>query len=246
MTCSLQCPRICWQPLVRRISPLVVADLAEYPPEIASLLGATNVDDRNAAWARFVAQHSKLLVGTCRVLGGDHDVVMDRYAYVLEHLRRDDFRRLRPFVGDGRCKFSTWLVVIARRLCLDHHRARFGRLRADEVEPEKQLRRQSRRDLAMLVSSQDELEELADTEASDPEAELIAAEQIKALEVALDDLESRDRLLLRLRFADALGAPEIARLMGFPSPFHVYRRLNHVFEALRRALRRTGIEDAVP
>jgi DNA-directed RNA polymerase specialized sigma24 family protein len=46
---------------------------------------------------------------------------MDGYAYVLEALRSDDYRRLRAYAADGRSKFSTWLVVVARRLCLDLH-----------------------------------------------------------------------------------------------------------------------------
>ncbi len=219
--------------------------MSDYPAELSRLFEAATAHDRDAAWAGFVAQHSKLLLGTCRLIGGNHDAVMDRYAYLLEQLRRDDYRRLRSFIGDGRCKLTTWLVVIARRLCLDHHRACFGRLRSDEVEPRKRLRRQTRRDLALLVSSQDELSDVADQSATDAESQLIASEQLDALEAAIGDLEARDRLLLRLRFSDALGAPEIARVMGFPSPFHVYRQLNRLFESLRRTLRRSGIEDPV-
>jgi len=217
----------------------------DFPPEIASLLEARDEGRREAAWARFVSDHTALLMTACRLLGGDHDAVMDRYLYVLDHLRRDDFRRLRQFVGDGRCKFTTWLVVIVRRLCLDQRRVRYGRVPADSPEAEKQDIRRVRRDLALLVSSHDELESLVDQTATDPSADVIAAEQARVLETALDLLETRDRLLLQLRFADALGAAEIARLMAFPSPFHVYRRLNHLFALLRRALHRHGIEDSV-
>lgn len=54
---------------------------------------------------------------------------MDRYAHVLDKLQVDDFRRLRTFVADGRGKFTTWLTVVVRRICLDHHRQRYGRVR---------------------------------------------------------------------------------------------------------------------
>ena len=219
--------------------------MPDFAPEIASVLAARDEASREVAWERFLAEHTTLLMSACRLLGGDHDATMDRYAYVLDHLRRDDFRRLREFVDDGRCKFTTWLVVIARRLCLDHHRVRFGRLRADSADPEEQHIRRTRRDLALLVSSQDELEELVDQTVTGPEAELLASEELTALALALDQLQARDRLLLRLRFGHSLGAIEIARLMGFPTPFHVYRRLHQLLAILRRTLQRHGIEDSI-
>jgi DNA-directed RNA polymerase specialized sigma subunit len=53
-------------------------------------------------------------------------------------------------------------------------------------------------------------------------------------------------LLLRLRFDDDLTAQEIAKLLQFPSPFHVYRRVNALLGVLRRALEQRGFESAVP
>jgi len=52
--------------------------------------------------------------------------------------------------------------------------------------------------------------------------------------------------MLKLRFVDDLAAQEIARLLAFPSPFHVYRRLNALFAELRSALHRRGVESAAP
>jgi hypothetical protein len=42
--------------------------------------------------------------------------------------------------------------------------------------------------------------------------------------------------LLRLRFEQDLTAREMATVLGLPSPFHVYRRLDAIFRALRMAL----------
>jgi len=39
---------------------------------------------------------------------------------------------------------------------------------------------------------------------------------------------------------------EIARLLGFSSAFHVYRRVNALLARLRRSLEAQGIESAVP
>ena len=68
----------------------------------------------------------------------------------------------------------------------------------------------------------------------------------EALTQELARLPSRDQLLLQLRFADDLTAQEVARLLDFASPFHVYRRVNTLLAQLRRMLARRGVESSVP
>jgi DNA-directed RNA polymerase specialized sigma subunit len=58
----------------------------------------------------------------------------------------------------------------------------------------------------------------------------------------LSRLDSRDALLLTLRFEEDLPAARIASVMGFPSQFHVYRRLRTVLGDLRRQLQRRGVD----
>ena len=89
------------------------------PAVLVDLLSASNASDVERAWAAFAAEYSALLLHVARSLDADHDAAMDRYLYILEALRRDDCRRLRQYASDGRGKFTTWLMVVARRLCLD-------------------------------------------------------------------------------------------------------------------------------
>ena len=210
------------------------------PPELSGLLSATDSAAREAAWAAFVKVHSRLLLHVARSLGRDYDAAMDAYAYLLEQLHKDDCHRLKSYTADGRSKFTTWLVVVARRLCLDHHRQRYGRVR--DPAPGHQETRATRRRLVDLVAEQVDLAKLSRPSASDPETELQASELSLALESAMRGLDPRDRLLLALRFEDDLSARQIAGLMGFPTPFHVYRRLNALFVSLRRGLERRGVE----
>ncbi|MBW3630021.1 MAG: sigma-70 family RNA polymerase sigma factor [Gemmatimonadetes bacterium] len=217
------------------------------PPDISCLLAASASADREEAWAAFAANHNRLLLHVCHSLGGDHDAVMDRYAYVLEQLRRDDFRRLRSYVVDGRSKFTTWLVVVARRLCLDHQRQVYGRNRsAAGAGPAEQEARANRRRLVDLVGEQLDPEELEDRGSAPADAVVRTTELNEALEASVARLKARDRLLLRLRFDDGLSAREIAQIMDFPSPFHVYRRLQEVLGELRGSLATRGVLDPVP
>lgn len=217
------------------------------PPVLSRLLAPEDPSAEDDRWAGFVQTYSKLMLHVARSLGGDHDAAMDRYAYILEQLRRDDYRRLRTFMADGRSEFSTWLVVVAQRLCLDHHRQRYGRPRApDRDGPVREGERRARRRLIDLVSVEMDLDLLKDGHARNPEHELRSSEAHDALESALARLPPPDRLLVRLRFEDDLPMPEVARAMGFPTRFHAYRRLTGVLAALRRELEAGGVREPAP
>ena len=212
------------------------------PDELTQLLEHLDPSARDEAWAAFVESNSKLILYVARSLGGDHDRAMDRYTFVLDQLRRDDFHRLRAYGADGRGKFTTWLVVVVRRLCLDHSREKYGRLRGDNREDGHRMRGR----LADLISDGGELSELVDTSAGGPEERLRALQLDDALKSAVVALEPDDRLLLRFRFEDGLSAPQIARLMSCRSQFDVYRRLRHVLDALRKVLLTRGVGDPAP
>ena len=213
------------------------------PTELAELLEAGDPAARDATWKTFVETHSRLLLHAARRVCRDYDATMDAYAYVLEQLRQDDYRRLRAYVSDVRSEFSAWLVVVARRLCLDHLRRRYGR--PQNPGPESREARAVRRNLVDLLADEFDVSAVADTTA-DPESHLRSRELILAVKSALDDLQPRERLVLTLRFEHGLSAREIGQVMGFASPFHVYRLLNGLLRGLRTALARRGVHDNEP
>lgn len=216
------------------------------PEVVARLLNASEPRTRDAAWEDFVLGHSKLLLHVARGLGGDHDAVMDRYAYVLERLREDRSRRLHTFVADGRCEFSTWLVVVVQRMCLDHHRQRYGRRRGTASDAaEHDLDQLARRRLIDFIGPDVDLAALSD--ATRGAEDSVRLDQIyHALESALEALPPRDRLMVKLRYEDGIPMPEIARHLGFADRFHAYRHLDGVLLTLRSLLERSGVSDTVP
>lgn len=173
-----------------------------------------------------------------------YDEAMDRYAFVLDQFRADDFRRLRVFQADRRGNFTTWLVIVVRRLCVDHHRRRYGRPQAQNPDvgvhaPERLIRRR----LVDLIAGEFDLETVPDERTETPEARLLAREKRDAVSAALDNLSPRDQLLITLRFSEDLSVRTIAPLLGYPSPFHVYRRLNGILATLRRGLEERGVSE---
>ena len=214
------------------------------PPEVSGLLGASDPAAREAAWAGFVNLHSRLLLHVARAVVRDYDAAMDAYAYLLEQLRFDDYHRLRAYAADGRSKFTTWLVVVAQRLCLDYYRHRYGRPRGDSGDDMRG--RAGRRRLVDLLAEHVDLGTIPDTTNPRPDAALLVAERMQSLLAALATLDPRDSLLLKLRFEDDLSAREITALLRFPTPFHVYRRLNTLFTLLRGKLRGRGVDGAAP
>ena len=211
---------------------------------LQSLLNAPDAAHREHAWSEFLAAYSPLLLHVARTSARDQDTALDAYAFILGELRRNEFQRLRSFTDDGRSKLSTWLVVVARRLCADHDRREHGRGRAVQstTAHQEQL---FRRRLSALIGEDVELTELA-------AAHLDAGEQLRAdelrvaLQSALESLPPSDRLLVTLRFEDDLPAQQIAQILRLPTPFHVYRRLETVTNTLRKLLALRGVEEAAP
>jgi RNA polymerase sigma factor (sigma-70 family) len=216
------------------------------PSELSAVLHAPNEGARDDAWAGFVRAYSDQILRIVRSMRGDHDTVMDRYVFVLDHLGEEGCRRLRAYAGPGSGPFDLWLVVVVRRLCLDYHRQRYGRSRESSDPDRFRDERASRRRLVDLVSDHVDTALLAAPSHGAPDEVLARSERERALSQAVEGLPPRDRLLLRLRFAEDLPAREIARVIGFPTLFHVYRRLNKVLEGLRSALQALGVQDAEP
>lgn len=208
--------------------------------ELAALLAARDLGEREAAWARFVERYSPLLLHTARAVSRERDRAMDAYLHLLERLREDDCRRLRRYAEQSGAQFTTWLVVVARRLCLDHLRQRYGRLRGDDVAD--QERRAGRRRLADLVAEDLEDGRAVPDPAPLPDEDLARRDLLTALEASRAELTPHQRLLIALRFEDGRSAREIGQLLRYPTPFHVYRAVNAALVELRKALRRRGVE----
>ena len=203
------------------------------PASLENLLSASPGDDEATAWQAFLGEYSRLILHVTNRTARDRDVSMDRYAFVLDSLKADQYRRLRAYARDGRGQFSTWLVAVCRRLCVDEHRKRYGRAASSTPE---------RTDLANLLSA---IESPDLIESSEPDAfeRLEASETSSILAMALAELSPAERLLIALRFTDGLSVPQIARLQREESPFVTYRRLESILRRLRAGLVQRGIRD---
>jgi RNA polymerase sigma factor (sigma-70 family) len=159
---------------------------------------------------------------------------MDAYANILEKLREDGCRRLRAYSVQPRSQFTTWLVVVARRICIDYHRQKYGRAcqRPNGAQAGKQTRRKLE-NLADGVAIDDVIHEVNEIDIG---REFEKAEEKSELETMTRSLPPADQLLLTLRFDDELSAAEIAGILGMPSQFHVYRRLNAILAALKKRI----------
>jgi RNA polymerase sigma factor (sigma-70 family) len=216
-----------------------------HPTELAALLSAEKGPASESAWRKFLSANHELLMRTAYSVAKDHDVAMDLYTRGLEHLRRDDFRKLRaydPRVG----RFATWLSVVIRRLFLDLLRERYGR-RAPGVVPgvSAEEERAERRRLVDLVGEELREDHIPGS-AANPEVELRRRQLSERLAGVVAGLPAEDRLLLKLRYERELTGRQIMKLMEFPTVFHVYRRVNYILGRLRERLQRAGVTDAAP
>lgn len=215
------------------------------PPELAAVLAADR-DSAEEAWRVFLSKFSPLVLHAARSASTGYDDAMDSYAYVLERFRENDFRRLRGYTVDPRSKFTTWLVLVARRLCIDRRRQRYGRVTGTNHNAMPDDERAARRRLVDLTASKVDLSSIEDGSRQNAEEELRSEELKTILDTAINELSPRDQLLLTLRFVDGLSAKEIAPLQSWPSPVHVYRRIDYLTAKLRQSLERRGVDDPMP
>jgi RNA polymerase sigma factor (sigma-70 family) len=218
--------------------------MAAAPPELQDILQAKDAVAREEAWSRFVKRFSPLLLHTARAAAPEHDRAMDAYAYVLEELHREDGQRLRHYIEDPRAQFTTWLVIVARRLCVDFLRQRYGRVQSapDSAKANQAVRR---RLVDLIAEEIGDINPIADPRLG-PDEELARHELASILQSCLARLTPAHRLLLAMRFENELPVREIARILHYPTPFHVYRTLNALLGDLRRALRERGVREADP
>ncbi|HMA22065.1 MAG TPA: sigma-70 family RNA polymerase sigma factor [Gemmatimonadaceae bacterium] len=205
-------------------------------PDSHPLLGRLLADDdpRDEAWTAFVREYTRLLLHVARESSQNRDEAMDAYANILEKLREDGCRRLRAYSAHPRSQFATWLVVVARRVCIDYHRQKYGRA-CQGSNPAKE-RREIRHKLENLADGVSIDDGVLDGNEIDIGLEFEKAEERSELEAVTSSLTPADRLLLTLRFEDELSAAEIADILGMPSQFHVYRRLKVILAGLKKQI----------
>ena len=209
--------------------------------ELADLLDAPVAGDRERAWSVFVDRYSGILLHAVRQPRMAYDRIMDRYTFVLEQLREGDYKRLRAYQPHQGTQFTTWLVVVAQRLAVDHHRKVYGRPTGGDPDTGTI---ESRRRLVDLLGEMMDLTSIEGSAGSNPIDTLASDERAAALSSSLEGLEPRDRMMLALRFEDNASARQIAESMRFSSQFHVYRRLQKVLAALKVNLEARGIDAA--
>jgi len=215
--------------------------MSGFPPTLERIFRENPPSEE--AWSDFAREYTALLLHIARSVSRGRDEAMDAYAYLLDRLSEDQCRRLRAYSEDPRSKFTTWLVVVARRICIDHHRAKYGRVRNEESKAERE-RLGLRRRLADLAEGPEFADAIPDENAETPAEALERAELSNELRALRESLPPGDRLLLNLRFDDGLSAAEIAKVLRLPSPFHVYRRINALLADLKARLKDRGFENA--
>ncbi|MBS1214601.1 MAG: hypothetical protein H6R26_3218, partial [Proteobacteria bacterium] len=109
------------------------ADTSAVPePQVDALFRQLRSREPREAWVTFLDSYTPTLLQVIRLFEREEDAVGDCYLFVCEHLCQNGFRRLLHFRPQGPARFSTWLCVVVRNLCLDWHRQEFGRERAFE------------------------------------------------------------------------------------------------------------------
>ena len=172
-----------------------------------------------AAWDSFVRQYSNLVYHTIKKTLSLHhaepraDLVEDLYQEFFLSLLRNEYKKLRQFRGAHGCSLASWLRLLAVRLTIDF------------------LRKQAQTSggVARAMSRH----------GPDPVEPLINEQQESLLNLAIQTLSPRDRILLDLCYRQAFASEQIAALLK-TSVNAVYTQKSRVLAKIREVLRRSG------
>ncbi len=95
--------------------------------DISDLLQRLNSTEAGAAWAAFIDRYAPLIMKTVNQLEFRQDRSSECFLFVCEKLCNQQFNRLQKFNTAGKATFRNWLSTVVFNLCIDWHRAEFGR-----------------------------------------------------------------------------------------------------------------------
>ncbi len=152
---------------------------------------------------------------------GDAELADEAFVRTFSSLAEGDMNALRSF--EGRSRFATFLVVVARRSAL--------RLAAE------------RRPLATRTAGGAEDASAEPVDPGPDPSERAEREEVRALvRASIGALSTRDALAIRLFYENGAGHREIATILGVPVT-HIGQILARAREKLRGRLERSGLAE---
>lgn len=119
--------------------------------------------------------------------------------------------------------FHSWLFAVAVRTAIDYSRKR-----------KRQLQRER-------LLSEEEMADVSSDAEWEPEQQLIGKEAWRQMRALFQQLEERERLLLKFRFEDQMSYEEIGQLMGM-NKNTVGTRIHRARQKLREGMKKWGQE----
>ncbi len=176
-------------------------------------------DAHEAAWDHFVREIRPALYASARAIAADdgRELADSMYAELFGLPGADGVRRSLLAYYHGRSKLITWLRAVLVQRHIDRRRREARLTPLDDDEP---------------ATADSQTREAT----PDPDRDALVAKAQRAVDDAIDALEPRDRLRLRLYYGKSLTLARIGKLLG-ESEATVSRKLDRV----RRDIR-TGIE----
>jgi len=174
---------------------------------------------------RLYRDHVDLMYRFANRLCGETEAAKD----LVQETFLNAYRGFKNFRGDA--QVSTWLYTIASRACLRMRRRRKG-------APERELSLDE-----FIPTSEGEFRLQIPVDGLSPEEALQNKELRQALDIAIDKLPKKYKMVLVLRDMEGLSAKEVGTVMNV-SERAVKSRLHRARLFIRRELSARGITDA--
>jgi RNA polymerase sigma-70 factor (ECF subfamily) len=189
----------------------------------------TCIQGNKDAWDAFVERYTNLIYHainkTLKTYHADslYQEINDIHNNVFLSLMENDYKKLRQYEGINGCTVSSWLMVVTTNSTLNIIKRQKSYIPIDDATGD----------------SMGVIEKISNPQ-SLPEEELTDVEYGKILKELIKDLNTNDRLFLKLYYENELTPEEIAEILNI-TVSAIYSKKNRVREKLKKIAKKKNI-----
>ena len=186
------------------------------------------IQGRKQAWDAFVEKYKNLIYHTIyKALKGFHTDTDDICNSVFLSLMENDYKKLKQYKGRNNCTVASWLVVVTSNFTKDFLKKQKHTIPIKDI----------------TTDNVDVIEKVSNPQPQ-PDEELSKKEYGEIIEELTSDLNTNDKLFLKLYYKEDISPEEIAEILKI-TVNTVYSKKNRIIEKLKKIAKKTEINGKI-
>ena len=186
------------------------------------------IQGRKQAWDAFVEKYKNLIYHTIyKTFKGLHTDTDDICNSVFLSLMENDYKKLKQYKGRNNCTVASWLVVVTSNFTKDFLKKQKHTIPIEDI----------------TTDNVDVIEKVSNPQPQ-PDEELSKKEYGEIIEELTSDLNTNDKLFLKLYYKEDISPEEIAEILKI-TVNTVYSKKNRIIEKLKKIAKKTEINGKI-